>query len=167
LGKYDNGIGLSAIQIGIPKRIFVIKHEQDEEMVFDNFINPEVVDCEGEFTFAGEGCLSFPGLYLNTKRFYHYTIKRGLFDEGGYREETDYFYYPETVEEYTTRENSISSIAVQHEMDHLSGLVLPEYGVKNVSIQNVEDKVGRNDSCPCGKKKADGSPIKYKRCCGK
>ena len=28
-------------------------------------------------------------------------------------------------------------------------------------------KVGRNDSCPCGKLKSDGQPIKYKKCCGK
>ena len=163
LRMQETGVGLSAIQIGIPKRIFVIKGDQDREQEeFDHFINPEIIEVEDEFTFEGEGCLSFPGLYLCTKRFHHYTLKRGHFDNGEYLEEQDYFYYPETDNEYISHKEAIRSIAAQHEMDHLDGKILPDFGFEKSKII----KVGRNDPCPCGKIQ-DGKPVKYKKCCGK
>jgi peptide deformylase len=159
LSRYSHGIGLSAIQIGIPRRIFVIKRQNEGELPsFDHYINPEVVDMDGEFTFSGEGCLSYPGLYLNTKRHHHYTIKRWFFDKGKYQKEMDYFYFPEYYDEHISREQAISSIAVQHEMYHLDGEVLPEYGFKNQPIR-INKKIGRNEPCPCGSGK------KYKKCC--
>jgi uncharacterized protein YecA (UPF0149 family) len=91
-------------------------------------------------------------------------MKRGYIDNGEYREQEVYLYYPETSDEYTTREKAITSIAVQHEMDHLSGLILPDYGFKSPPI-TTESKVGRNDPCPCGAMR-DGKPVKYKKCCG-
>ncbi len=39
--------------------------------------------------------------------------------------------------------------------------------LKNEEVKKYGTKVGRNDDCPCGAKKADGSPVKYKNCCGK
>ena len=39
--------------------------------------------------------------------------------------------------------------------------------LKNEEVKKYGSKVGRNDACPCGAKKADGTPIKYKNCCGK
>lgn len=166
LSKCDNGIGLGAIQLGIPKRVFVIKKAGRNGMEFDHFINPTFVDSSGEFIFVGEGCLSFPGLYLNTKRFHHYTIERDVLDGETFRRETDYFYYPETSDERISRDEAIGSIAVQHEMDHMEGKILLEYGLKNESFVRDNPKVGRNDPCPCGAMK-NGKPVKYKKCCGK
>jgi len=159
LGAHENGIGLSAIQIGIPKRIIVVRNPDGG---FDHFVNPECIEAEGEFTFLNEGCLSFPNLFLHTKRYHHYDLKRGYFDGDEYREQHVYFYYPETKDEYLSHERAITAIAIQHEMDHLDGKLITEYGVKDI----CSEKVGRNDPCPCGAMK-DGKPVKYKKCCGK
>jgi len=161
----ERGVGLSAIQIGIPKRIFILKreHPNANKSMFDHFINPEIVEVEEEFVYSGEACLSFPGVSKDTLRHKHYIIKRGLFDGDEFREEVNYFYYSDNEEK---PDNDILAIAVQHEMDHLNGKVLPEYGMKTKKLEkNI--KVGRNDPCPCGRKQADGTSIKYKKCCGK
>jgi peptide deformylase len=151
----NNGVGLSAIQIGIAKRVFIVKDRDG----YKHFINPKLVSCEGEFIFENEGCLSFPGIALNTHRYYHYVIARDVLEGDSFRQETNYFYYPETTDEFESREFNIASIAVQHEMDHLDGKVLIDYGLEKIK------KVGRNDPCPCGKT-INGKPIKYKKCCG-
>jgi len=165
LAQHPNGIGLSAIQIGIPKRIFVIAIQGDtpKEEKFIHFINPEVMDKGNQFTFEGEGCLSYPGIYLNTQRFQHFTLKRGLIDNGEYREETDYFYYSDVEDE-----KDIISIAVQHEYEHMDGNVIIDYGKERPTtpLERVSKKVGRNEKCPCGSTK-NGKPVKYKKCCGR
>jgi preprotein translocase subunit SecA len=97
---------------------------------------------------------------MDTKRFHHYVLKRHLFDGDDYREEIDYLYYPETDDEHISKHDSIYSIAVQHEMDHLNGEVLPDFGIKKEPII-VNKKIGRNEPCICGSGK------KYKKCCGK
>ena len=146
---HDNGIGLSAIQIGIPKRIFVICVKGKESSFMMNFINPEIQDYDGEFIFKNEGCLSFPGLFCNTKRYRDFVIKRRFLD-GVISEERNCFYYSEDKEDLNS--DGIIAIAVQHEMDHLNGLILPEYKI-------VDRRIGRNDLCFCGSGK------KYKKCC--
>ena len=153
LAKYDNGIGLSAIQIGIPKRIFIMKTEEG----FLHFINPEKVSAEDEIFFYGEGCLSFPSIYLDTKRFCNYTIKHQLIEGDKFREQTLAFYYsPQSGEQ----SDGLLAIAVQHEMDHQEGKVLIDYGSKGLfTVKRESKKVGRNDPCPCGSLK------KYKKCC--
>lgn len=155
LSYCEGGVGLSAIQIGIAKRVFIVK----EHGVYQYFINPKLVSCEGEFVFEKERCLSFPGVILNTKRYYHCVLTRDVLEGDSFRQETNYFYYPEETDEFHTRQNFISSIAVQHEMDHLDGKMLIDYGFQ------INSKVGRNDPCPCGKT-INGKPVKYKKCCG-
>lgn len=159
-----HGIGLSAIQIGIPKQVFIIK-DCDDGNVFHRFVNPVKIECSHPFIFQNEGCLSYPGLYLNTNRFHHYVLKRQIVDGNNFRDETNYFYFPESTDEPVNQAHALMSIAVQHEMDHLSGLILPEYGFSKLQIR--DDKAGRNDPCPCGKKNDSGVPLKYKKCCGR
>jgi uncharacterized protein YecA (UPF0149 family) len=60
-------------------------------------------------------------------------------------------------------------MVVQHEIDHLNGIVLP-YSEKAMEVQDQpqqakSEKVGRNDPCPCGSKDQNGKPIKFKKCC--
>jgi len=57
------GVGLAAPQIGVSKRLFIVDVATDEDEPSDLrvFINPEIVDTDGETTF-NEGCLSFPGI---------------------------------------------------------------------------------------------------------
>ena len=71
LQEHGDGLGLSAIQIGIAKKISIIRHGED----FIPIINPVVVEKRDPFKFSLEGCLSIPGVYQNTLRYKHFIIK--------------------------------------------------------------------------------------------
>lgn len=103
-----NGIGLAANQVDLPLRVFILNltgdaAEKDEELVF---INPVILRRKG--TIEGEeGCLSFPGLYSDIKRAADIVVE--AFDLNG------------QVFEYSL--NELGSRAVQHEIDHLDGVL--------------------------------------------
>src|SRR5690606_39999009 len=63
------GIGLAAIQVGVPRRMLVIDVSRDDE---ENrplvFINPEVVQSSGDRSVYEEGCLSIPDYYAEVER---------------------------------------------------------------------------------------------------
>lgn len=152
LKRLNNGVGLSAIQIGIPKRVAAIRAMNGE---FYSLINPIVVEKNEEITFFGEGCLSFPSVFVNTKRYKDFVIKNMQIYDGVLTEETQCFYY-----DNENNPRDIEAIAVQHEMDHMDGKILFDYEIKDVGQRVVSsNEVGRNDPCPCGSGK------KYKKCC--
>ena len=64
--RYD-GIGLAANQVGVSARAFVMGH-RDNMAAGMAFFNPEVVSNTDEIEDREEGCLSFPGIYVNIKR---------------------------------------------------------------------------------------------------
>jgi peptide deformylase len=102
------GIGLAANQVALPYRLFVLnltgeKEAKDEELVF---LNPEILKRKGT-TEGEEGCLSFPGLYGDVKRAAEIIVE--AFDLDG------------NVFEYDLDE--LASRAVQHESDHLEGVL--------------------------------------------
>lgn len=97
------GLGLSANQCGFRFRIFVMGSD-DFQIVC---INPEIVETFDEPEKMREGCLSYPGLYLNVPR--HKKIVVGHFDELG--------------EYNTTTLEGISAQVYQHELDHMNGIV--------------------------------------------
>jgi len=99
----DSGVGLSAPQVGVSKRIIVIDGEEDVLIVL---INPMIVKSEGEVV-AEEGCLSVPGIYSQVKRSSKVTVK--ALNENGDQIEI-------TKEGLTAR-------ALQHEIDHLNGIL--------------------------------------------
>ena len=159
LALYENGIGLSAIQIGIPKRVFILKTDEG----FTHFVNPIKISEEEEFIFHGEGCLSFPSIYLDTKRFCEFTLKYHLIEDDTFIDQTVLFYYSPNKED---RSDGILAIAAQHEYDHQDGRIIIEHGKEGLAtVTRIGEKVGRNDPCPCGKKDGNGKPIKYKKCC--
>ena len=113
------GIGLAAPQIGISKRIFVVDVEYDREEVSEDseevtlsnfnpkvFINPKFKIKEGDITYQ-EGCLSLPGVYEDVKRFEHVVVEYQNTDG--------------EVQEIEAHE--LLSICIQHENDHLDGVV--------------------------------------------
>lgn len=114
--KYElrAGMGLAAIQLGIKKRIFVIVHEV-EEGEFDKYIviNPKIKSVSEELIFVGEGegCLSVnrevDGIVPR-----HARMRVTAFDENG--------------EEYDIRVREELSVAFQHEMDHLDGILFTD-----------------------------------------
>jgi len=113
------GIGLAAPQIGISKRIFVIdvnfeREETEEdsgEYKLSNFtphifINPIIKEKEGEITYQ-EGCLSLPGVFEDVKRFENIVVE----------------YQSTDGEKHEISANELFSICIQHENDHLDGIV--------------------------------------------
>ena len=108
--KYG-GIGLSANQVGLPFRMFVMGgHPQIEEGKIRNCFNPLIKDLSEETTFMKEGCLSFPFLFLGIKRPKWVNVQ--YTDENG-----------ETVEEYL---HGMSARIFQHENEHMNGYVFTD-----------------------------------------
>lgn len=156
LRKYPDGYGLSAIQIGIPKRIAVIKRVKDSQE-FIHLINPQYVEKGEEFTFQGEGCLSFPNIFMETQRLKDFVIRNDAIDGDAFREEIAYFYYPDD-----DSANKLESVAVEHEIAHMDGETILDHGKPTkplVPLVRESPKVSRNDPCPCGSGK------KFKKCC--
>jgi len=151
---HPHGIGLGAIQIGIPKRIAVFKHKGS----FFSLINPEIIEKKESFHFMKEGCLSIPNKSFTTERYRHIQVKTNYIDGDELKEQVLYFYYGHRGE---INNDDLTAIAVQHEIDHMNGILISDYNIKNTQEQyiRVDSKVGRNDPCPCGSGK------KYKKCC--
>ena len=115
--KYDlrPGMGLSAIQLGVAKRYFVVVHEYDEGK-FDNYIiiNPRIISNSVEKIYVsdGEGCLSVnrpvPGII---PRYARVTIE-GYDMEG---------------RKIHVRAREDLAICFQHEMDHLNGIIFVDH----------------------------------------
>lgn len=146
------GVGLAAIQIGIPKRVGVIHYKN--ETVY--LINPEFVSKDGEFVFGQEGCLSFPNRYVNTKRYTDFVIDNYVIDNDRLIKQRQAYYFGD--DQWS---NGLITIAVQHELDHFDGKVFMdvEAELEKLPAIKAEVKVGRNDPCPCGSGK------KFKKCC--
>ena len=157
LGRHSNGIGLSAIQIGIPKRISVLQwNDPSGKRQTYHLINAKITELRDEFVHVGEGCLSFPQMFADVKRYEHVTIENHEIVGEDLVKKTAYFYY-DKKQEWIKHSPPILAIAIQHEIDHFDGVLCYD---KSVKVQQaVSKKVGRNDPCPCGSGK------KYKKCC--
>ena len=111
------GIGLAAIQVGVPKRILVIDLQEPE--VEDGppvkdprvFINPEIITHSDEEVPYLEGCLSVPDQYAEVERPDH--IRARWLDENGkpHEEQLD----------------GLLAVCLQHEMDHLEGILFIDH----------------------------------------
>jgi len=154
LSKIDNGVGLAAVQIGKLKKIAVIKGRNG----YIHLINPVVVSKDDEFIYSGEGCLSFPGTFKNTKRYRDFTIKHVRIEGDRFEEEILSFYF--SADPYESNSDGRIAIAVQHEMEHFDGGLILDHDYEVKPIQRTSEKIGRNDPCSCGSGK------KYKKCCG-
>jgi len=100
LNKYPNGCGLSAVQVGILKRIFVIRYRG----IIKKVINPEILEKSKDTTKLEEGCLSFPNKFKKIKRSNTIKVK---YNDG-----------KNDVIEYL---NGYVARIFQHEYDHLNG----------------------------------------------
>ena len=158
----ENGVGVAAIQVGIPRTISVLKKEFFSNKEYFYLINPKIVETEDEFLFFNEGCLSFPGQFFNTRRYKHLIIENNRIEGNKFETDKLYFQYPtEKEDERFNTDNKIVTIAIQHEIDHFKGKIITEFCEKNIPVARSNIKVGRNEPCPCGSGK------KYKKCCGK
>ena len=101
--KY-NGVGLSAVQVGVLKRVVVIDIEDGEGARV--FINPKITSTKGEHEVE-EGCLSFPNEYAKVVRPKELTVE-ALDREG---------------KKFKLKAKDLLAQAVAHEIDHLDGIV--------------------------------------------
>ena len=108
-----NGVGLAAVQIGVPIRVFVIEaHMENEDFHFRGaFINPKILREWGDQVKHPEGCLSVPGLAGIVER--PENIEMEWYDE-------NWEYHKKTFDGYAAR-------IIQHEYDHLEGKVYVDY----------------------------------------
>lgn len=109
--KSENGVGLAAVQIGVPKRVVVLSIPSgDEEKPIYNLyclINPKIVSHSDEMMNNEEGCLSFPDIRINIPRYKAVTVE----------------YMTENGEKKTMTEEGFFAIVLQHEIDHINGVV--------------------------------------------
>ncbi|MFB1014854.1 MAG: peptide deformylase [Alteromonadaceae bacterium] len=106
----ENGVGLAATQINVHQRIVVIDVSEDkkEPLVL---INPEIIIKSEETLINEEGCLSVPGCYAKVDRHAQVTVK--ALDKNG--------------KEFTLDGDELLSICIQHELDHLQGILFVDY----------------------------------------
>jgi peptide deformylase len=112
------GVGLAAPQIGISKRVFVADIGEGPFAM----VNPEIVEVSGSWTFD-EGCLSVPG--------YYWPIKRP-----GYAKARGYDVHGEEVE---FEGEELMGRVLQHEIDHLNGMLLLERLPRRTKKQALRD----------------------------
>jgi peptide deformylase len=104
----SDGIGLAAPQVGVNKQVIVIDCEPDNP---DNppliLINPVIKNFGRNLCDAQEGCLSVPGVYMDVRR----------------PEQVEVSYKDENGRPQTLKASGLLSRAIQHEMDHLNGVI--------------------------------------------
>ncbi len=111
--KY-NGIGLAAIQIGVPKRIIIAdlsRYEFEDKFIKKinvALINPVIVETSEREEIDTEGCLSVPKKSIDVKRKFWIVVKGYTIDE----------------KEITMKLYDLPARVVQHEIDHLEGVLI-------------------------------------------
>ena len=155
--RYFGGIGLSANQLGMPYRVFVMEGSP-------GFIcfNPRISAFAGDEVQLDEGCLSYPGDGIHTTRYKHIHITTAQEDSGWYFSGVENVGEGKGSWEAGNKDDEqlrlLETICVQHEIDHLNGITIHNRESKPEPI--VSKKVpGRNEKCPCGSGK------KFKKCC--
>ena len=157
LNKRGDGIGLAANQVGIDAQVAVVNVR--EPLVL---INPKILSKEVEIPFY-EGCLSYPGKGVNTKRYRDVVISTEQSESDWYfsgaqaPKDSKGSWEKEQSKNEDAQLRTLESVCVQHEIDHLNGVVCMDRKVNTTIVK--DKKVGRNEPCPCGSGK------KYKKCC--
>ncbi len=106
------GIGLAAIQIGVPKRVVTIDlAKQDEEKRPIVFINPEVTWASEENSVYEEGCLSIPEYYEEVERPASVRVRYMGLDGATHELQAD----------------GLMATCIQHEIDHLNGVLFIDH----------------------------------------
>jgi peptide deformylase len=106
------GIGLAAIQVGVPKRVIVMDLSRDEKKKNPlYFVNPELITNSDTNVSYEEGCLSVPGQFAEIIRPDKCTVK----------------YLDYDGKEQILDAKGLLATCIQHEMDHLEGILFIDY----------------------------------------
>ena len=106
-----NGIGLAAPQVGILKRVVVIDLKKDGNLSPLTFVNPKILSFSNEKSLNEEGCLSIPEYYAEVER----------------PNEVEVEWFDETGKKFSKKMSGLLSICIQHEIDHLNGILFIDY----------------------------------------
>ncbi len=105
------GIGLAAIQIGIPKRVIVIDLSKEDEKKPLYFVNPKIIiKSKNNLTYE-EGCLSVPGQFAELDR----------------PDQCHVSYLDYNGEKKKIKAEGLLATCIQHEIDHLEGILFIDY----------------------------------------
>jgi len=115
-----NGVGLAAPQVDVPRRVIVLRVENQ----IYQLANPEMVRCEGDQT-GPEGCLSVPGLVGDVTRCMR-VVAKGLNRHG---------------KEIRVKGDGLLARAIQHEIDHLDGILFTSRAVEGSLREIVKEEV--------------------------
>ncbi|MET0606056.1 MAG: peptide deformylase [Beijerinckiaceae bacterium] len=135
------GIGLAAIQIGVPKRLVVMDlAKKDEPPQPQVFVNPEIIASSEDKAVYEEGCLSIPEYYEEVERPARVTV-RYLDDKGI---------------EKTLEADGLLATCLQHEIDHLDGKLFIDYlsRLKRERVMKKFTKIAKEKARETG----DGDP---------
>jgi len=139
------GIGLAAIQVGVPLRVLVIDLQPEdpdaESVACDHdghhhhhrptlkqprvFVNPEILDPSEETTLYQEGCLSVPDIYAEVERPSAVRVRWHDLDGKAHEEAMD----------------GLMAVCIQHEMDHLEGVLFIDHLSRlkrNMALKKLE-----------------------------
>ena len=105
------GIGLAAIQVGVPKRVIVMDISKKEQKKPLYFVNPKIIVKSKNNSTYEEGCLSVPGQFAEIDRPDHCHISYLNYD--GKKKEL--------------KAEGLLATCIQHEMDHLEGILFIDY----------------------------------------
>lgn len=115
---YDTGgVGLAAIQIGVGLRVVIMDTKKPVTL-----INPVIEACFGNKVMKNEGCLSLPGIIERVERYE--TISVSFYDVDGVKHES--------------KLSGLNAQCIQHEVDHLDGIVIPDKLDPQVKAQMVQ-----------------------------
>ncbi|MEI6893649.1 MAG: peptide deformylase [Colwellia sp.] len=119
----EEGVGLAATQVDIHQRIVVMdtSAEKDQAIIL---INPEIIATSDETSVHEEGCLSVPGTYAKVDRHNQCTVK--ALDRNGI--------------EFSIEATELQSICIQHELDHLNGILFVDY-LSPLKRQRIKSKL--------------------------
>jgi peptide deformylase len=124
---HDIGVGLAAPQVGKPIRFFVAMNPETEEV--RGYINPQIVAVSNETHVAREGCLSIPGWVANVQRHLAIVLK----------------YQDLDFQEHEQRFDGFMARVLQHEFDHLNGVLLFERAIDGMIPEEDEpEEVGED-----------------------
>ncbi|MHB8414768.1 MAG: peptide deformylase [Acidiferrobacteraceae bacterium] len=116
------GIGLAAIQIGVPQRVIVVdvSNERNDLRIF---VNPEIIEHDG-MGVTEEGCLSVPGVFEEVAR--PQKIRGRALDREG--------------RPFEFQTEGLLAVCIQHEVDHLNGKVFVDY-LSRLKQQRIRKKL--------------------------
>lgn len=122
----QNGVGLAAPQIGENVRVFVIDVSTGNEPLNPiTFINPKIIKKSGA-CISHEGCLSFPEAYTDVKRYENVMVKALDINGRSFVLEA--------------KEGSLLARAIQHEFDHLDGILFIDHSINRFETEEVLKK---------------------------